>query len=58
MTAARDGWWQWTGDEEHPAIDYAFVLDGADPPLPDPRSAWQPNGVHGPSRTLDTARFA
>ncbi|HEX6917365.1 MAG TPA: malto-oligosyltrehalose trehalohydrolase [Phycicoccus sp.] len=58
MTAAGDGWWRWTGHEEHPAIDYAFVLDGADPHLPDPRSAWQPNGVHGPSRTLDTARFA
>jgi hypothetical protein len=27
-------------------------------PLPDPRSAWQPDGVHGPSRWVDHARFA
>ncbi len=40
------------------AIDYAFVLDGAEPALPDPRSAWQPHGVHGPSRTFDPAAFA
>jgi maltooligosyltrehalose trehalohydrolase len=33
-------------------LDYAFCLDGSDP-LPDPRSAWQPHGVHGPSRTFD-----
>ena len=35
-----------------------YVLDGADPLLPDPRSAWQPNGVHAPSRTVDTGAFA
>jgi maltooligosyltrehalose trehalohydrolase len=27
-------------------------------PLPDPRSSWQPEGVHGPSRVLDHAAFA
>jgi len=37
--------------------DYAFSLDGG-PPLPDPRSAWQPNGVHGPSRLVDHGAFA
>ncbi len=36
--------------------DYAFRLDG-DGPFPDPRSAWQPEGVHGPSRWLEHARF-
>ena len=40
-----------------PAIDYAFHLDGAEPALPDPRSAWQPHGVHGPSRTFDPAAY-
>ena len=40
------------------ALDYAFVLDGAEPALPDPRSAWQPHGVHGPSRTFDPSAFA
>ncbi len=38
-------------------LDYAFVLDGAEPALPDPRSAWQPHGVHGPSRTFDPTAF-
>jgi maltooligosyltrehalose trehalohydrolase len=36
--------------------DYAFVLDG-DKTRPDPRSRWQPSGVHGPSRVVDPARF-
>ena len=31
-------------------LDYAFVLDGPEPALPDPRSAYQPEGVNGPSR--------
>ena len=34
-----------------------FSLDGGRP-LPDPRSAWQPAGVHGPSRVFDPARYA
>ena len=35
-------------------LDYAFRLDGGDP-RPDPRTAWQPQGVHGPSRTFDAS---
>ncbi len=34
--------------------DYAFVIDGVE--LPDPASRWQPAGLRGPSRVLDTAR--
>ena len=37
--------------------DYWFAVDGG-PPRPDPRSAWQPAGVHGPSRVFDAGRFA
>lgn len=37
--------------------DYALSLGGGEP-LPDPRSAWQPHGVHGPSRYVDHGRFA
>lgn len=37
--------------------DYAFAQDGGEP-LPDPRSRWQPRGVHGPSRVVDHRRFA
>ena len=54
MTPLADGWW--TAEIGGPGTDYAFVLDGGDP-RPDPRSAWQPHGVHGPSRVYDHAAF-
>ncbi|NHA67531.1 malto-oligosyltrehalose trehalohydrolase [Phycicoccus flavus] len=57
MTPAGDGWWRHELPEGSGEVDYAFVLDGEDPPLPDPRSAWQPGTVHGPSRTVDTGAF-
>lgn len=38
-----------------PGDDYAYVVDGAE--LPDPCSRWQPAGLRGPSRVLDTASF-
>jgi maltooligosyltrehalose trehalohydrolase len=52
MRAAEQGWWalDMTG------MDYAFSLDGG-PPLPDPRSGWQPSGVHGMSRRVDHDLF-
>ncbi|MGG5259396.1 malto-oligosyltrehalose trehalohydrolase [Phycicoccus avicenniae] len=56
MTAG-DGWWRFALPEGAGEIDYAFVLDGDEPALPDPRSAWQPGTVHGPSRLVDTAAF-
>jgi maltooligosyltrehalose trehalohydrolase len=37
-----------------PGTDYFFSLDGG-PPLPDPRSRFQPHGVHGPSRVIEPA---
>jgi maltooligosyltrehalose trehalohydrolase len=36
--------------------EYSFVIDGGKP-LPDPRSRWQPYGVHGPSRVPDHSHF-
>jgi len=53
MKHAPGGWWVWRRAEhgDYP-IDYAFRLDGGSP-RPDPRSAWQPYGVHGSSRTFD-----
>lgn len=56
LRAAGDGWWTVDRDLPH-GTDYAFVLDGGDR-RPDPRSAWQPDGVHGPSRVFDAARHA
>jgi maltooligosyltrehalose trehalohydrolase len=55
MTRAEGGWW--TGRALPPGTDYGFVLDGDDTVLPDPRSPWQPHGVHGRSRTVDHAAF-
>ncbi|CAN5380875.1 malto-oligosyltrehalose trehalohydrolase [soil metagenome] len=50
MTPWRNsGWWVWDGE----GTDYAYMLGDDDTPLPDPRSVWQPDGVHGPSRTYD-----
>ncbi|MFF1817266.1 malto-oligosyltrehalose trehalohydrolase [Kribbella sp. NPDC058245] len=56
MHAVADGWWAREVVEAHHGTDYAFTLDGSDP-LPDPRSPWQPDGVHGFSRVFDTSRF-
>ena len=49
-----DGDW-WRGDA--PAGDYAFLLGDDDTPLPDPRSRWQPNGVHAATRPYDHGAF-
>jgi maltooligosyltrehalose trehalohydrolase len=50
-------WWRAGVAEAGPGTDYAFVLNGEEPAFPDPRSLWQPNGVHGPSRLFDLAAF-
>jgi maltooligosyltrehalose trehalohydrolase len=41
--------------ETLPGADYAYVVDGV--ALPDPCSRWQPEGLRGPSRLLDTGAF-
>jgi maltooligosyltrehalose trehalohydrolase len=57
MTAGGDGTFALEVPEAGHGTDYAFSLDGG-APLPDPRSAWQPAGVHGPSRVFDASRYA
>ncbi|MFY1622276.1 malto-oligosyltrehalose trehalohydrolase [Micromonospora sp. WMMD735] len=57
MRAGPNGWWRVEVPDAGPGTDYAFLLDDEDTPLPDPRSAWQPAGVHGPSRRYDHAAF-
>ena len=54
LTGASEGWF--ASSPLPVGTDYAFRLDGGDP-RPDPRSAWQPFGVHGPSRLWDPAHF-
>lgn len=55
MQREANGWW--SAASPRAGTDYAFALDG-DAPLPDPRSRWQPNGVHGFSRIIDDCDFA
>src|SRR4051812_13000016 len=57
MTA--DGQW-WTAQDPHAGegTDYGFALDDDEQVLPDPRSRWQPDGVHGRSRVYDHDRYA
>ncbi|MHB1063984.1 MAG: malto-oligosyltrehalose trehalohydrolase [Georgenia sp.] len=52
ITPGPGGWWE--GPALPHGTDYAFSLDGG-APLPDPRSPWQPHGVHAASRSFDTA---
>ena len=55
MVPAPGGWWAAPFDLE-PGTDYAYRVDGS-PNRPDPRSALQPDGVHGHSRTVDPATW-
>ncbi|GAA2699413.1 malto-oligosyltrehalose trehalohydrolase [Micromonospora olivasterospora] len=57
MISVPGGWWRAEVPGAGPGTDYAFVLDDSDRALPDPRSAWQPAGVHGPSRLYDHGAF-
>ncbi len=50
------GWFEAEIPEVGAGDDYAFSLDGSDP-MPDPRSAHQPHGVHGASRLVDHHAF-
>ena len=57
MTKDSGGWWSVVVPTAGPGTDYRFVVDGGEP-RPDPRSPWQPDGVHGPSRVVDHGAFA
>jgi len=51
------GCWRASVDQAGPGSDYGFVLDDDPKPYPDPRSEWQPHGVHGLSRVYDQKAF-
>jgi len=53
MSSGERGWWH---VHDAPAADYGFSLDGG-PTWPDPRSNWQPNGVHAMSRPMDHCQY-
>lgn len=54
----EQGWWCLRVDGAGPGTDYGFKVNGEDGVYPDPRSLWQPRGVHGLSRVYDQAAFA
>jgi len=56
MRQGSDGWWRADIEAAGAGVDYGYVVDG-DGPFPDPRSAWQPSGVHGLSRAVDHSAF-
>ena len=49
LDMTRDGEWWALPQPVEDGQRYQFVLDGGNP-LPDPRSRYQPEGVHGPSQ--------
>jgi maltooligosyltrehalose trehalohydrolase len=52
LVRTEHGWF----DGDHPFTDYFVSVDGGEP-RPDPRSPWQPEGVHGPSRVVNHETF-
>ena len=61
MERGADDWWRPTGPVPtgpSVVVDYGYLVDGSDTAVPDPRSRWQPHGVHARSRTYDTASYA
>ncbi|MCQ1945564.1 MULTISPECIES: malto-oligosyltrehalose trehalohydrolase [unclassified Arthrobacter] len=53
MTRGENGWWHAQHAELTEDIDYGYLIDDAETPVPDPRSRRQPEGVHALSRTFD-----
>ena len=51
------GFWNAEVQNAGPGSDYGFLLNEDPTPYPDPRSFWQPHGVHGLSRVYDHKAF-
>src|SRR5579875_1907983 len=56
MDRGEHGLWKTTVESAGPGTKYCFAVNGGKP-VPDPRSAWQPEGVHGPSEIVDHSAF-
>jgi maltooligosyltrehalose trehalohydrolase len=54
----EQGWWRLDVEEADAGTDYCYLIDDDEKCLPDPRSQWQPHGVHGMSRVYDQNAFA
>ena len=51
------GCWRAAVQSADPGDDYGFVVNDEPNAYPDPRSLWQPTGVHGLSRIYDPSEF-
>ena len=51
------GYWKASVEDAGPGTDYGFLLDNDETVYPDPRSQWQPQGVHKMSRVYDQTAF-
>src|SRR5579863_3077209 len=51
------GYWSCQVESAGPGTEYGYLIDDNSKRYPDPRSKWQPNGVHGLSRIYDQAAF-
>jgi maltooligosyltrehalose trehalohydrolase len=51
------GWWNLTVEQASCDTDYAYLIDDDPIAYPDPRSVWQPGGVHEASRVYDQSAF-
>src|ERR1700679_2194499 len=50
-------WWNLPVQDANEGADYGFLIDDDPTIYPDPRSAWQPDGVHELSRIYDHDSF-
>ena len=57
LLPGADGEWQADVDASLLERGYRYSIDGGKP-IPDPRSRWQPDGVHGASHAVGTLRRA
>jgi len=53
----NEGWWSLTVESAGTGAEYGFRIDEESGVVPDPRSLWQPYGVHGFSRVYDQNAF-
>jgi maltooligosyltrehalose trehalohydrolase len=54
----EQGCWHLELERADAETDYGFLIDDDENVYPDPRSQWQPLGVHGLSRVYDQSAFA
>ena len=57
MQQGKRGWWSAEIADAKPGVEYGFRLDGGNV-IPDPRSPFQPHGVHGLSQLVDHSSFS